>query len=144
MLLEQINALWETDSKIDVTEAGQAAVDIAKLHHKYFKILSNERLLLRRYEADMKKLKLEKYEFYTQGPNEETQSKGWKLPAKGLILKADIPMYIDADDDIINLSLKIGLQQEKVEVLDSILRSIMNRSYHINAFIEWEKFKNGT
>lgn len=143
MLLEQINALWETDSKIDVTEAGQAAVDIAKLHHKYFKILSNERLLLRRYEADMKKLKLEKYEFYTQGPNEETQSKGWKLPAKGLILKADIPMYIDADDDIINLSLKIGLQQEKVEVLDSILRSIMNRSYHINAFIEWEKFKNG-
>lgn len=144
MHIDQITALWEADCKIDVTEVGQAAVDIAKLHNKYLKILSNERLALKKCEADMKQLKLEKYEFYTQGPNEETQAKGWKLPAKGLILKADIPMYIDADQDIINLSLKIGLQQEKVEVLDSILRTIMNRSYHINAFIEWEKFKNGT
>ena len=98
---------------------------------------------LRSQEAEMKQLKLDKYEFYTQGPNEETESKGWKLPAKGLILKTDIPMYMDADSDIIKLSLKIGLQQEKIEFLDSIIRSLMNRGYNIKAAIDWTKFTMG-
>ena len=108
MHIDEIVALWEQDSKIDNTEIGDEAIKIAKLHHKYYQILINERLVLRQREADLKKLKLDKYEFFTQGPNEDTQKKGWKLPAKGLILKADIPMYMEADDDIIKQSLKVG------------------------------------
>jgi hypothetical protein len=91
----------------------------------------------------MKQLKLEKYEFYTQGPNEETQAKGWRIPAKGLILKSDIPMYMDADPEIIKLSLKIGLQQEKLELLESIIKSFGNRGYNIKAAIDWQKFTMG-
>ena len=91
----------------------------------------------------MKRLKLDKYEFFSQGPNEETQAKSWKLPAKGLILKADIPMYMDADEEIIKLSLKIGIQQEKIELLESIIKTLMNRSYSIKAAIDWQKFING-
>jgi hypothetical protein len=91
----------------------------------------------------MKRLKLEKYEFFSQGPNEETQEKGWKLPAKGLILKADIPMYMDADEDIIKLSLKIGILQEKIELLESIIKTLMNRGYNVKAAIDFYKFING-
>ena len=87
--------------------------------------------------------KLEKYEFYTQGPNEETEEKGWKLPAKVLILKADIPMYLDADQELIRQSLKIGLQQEKLELLESIIKSLGNRGYNIKAAIDWQKFTMG-
>ena len=92
----------------------------------------------------MKKLKLEKYEFFTQGPNEDTQKKGWKLPAKGIILKTDIPMYMDADDDIIRVSLRIGAQQEKIELLESIIKTIMNRGYNLKVVLEWQKFINGS
>lgn len=144
MKIEEILELWKEDSNIDKTEPGEEALKISKLHHKYFQILSSERLSLRKAESDLKKLRLDKYEFYTQGPNEETQEKGWKLPSKGLILKSDIPMYMEADDDIINLSLKIGLQQEKVEVLESIIKSIMNRGYNLKVYVEWVKFTNGT
>jgi hypothetical protein len=91
----------------------------------------------------MKQLKLDKYEFLTQGPNEETKDKGWKLPPKGMILKGDIPMYLDGDQDIINLSLKIGLQQEKVELLDSIIKTIINRNFIIRNAIDWQKFTMG-
>ena len=143
MKIDNIHELWKVDSAIDLTEPGEAAIDIAKLHHKYHQILSSERLTLRKQEADMKKLKLEKYEFYTQGPNEETQEKGWKLPSKGLILKADIPMYLEADPDIIELSLRIGYQQEKIELLESIIKSLMNRGYNLKVFVDWQKFKNG-
>jgi len=143
MKIEEITAQWKDDSVIDKTELGDEAIKIPKLHHKYYQILISEKLLLRSQEAEMKQLKLDKYEFYTQGPNEETESKGWKLPAKGLILKTDIPMYMDADSDIIKLSLKIGLQQEKIEFLDSIIRSLMNRGYNIKAAIDWTKFTMG-
>jgi hypothetical protein len=144
MKIEEIHELWKVDAEIDKTEPGEEALKIAKLHHKYFQILSSERLSLRKFESDLKKLRLDKYEFYTQGPNEETQEKGWKLPSKGLILKADIPMYMDADQDIINLSLRIGLQQEKIELLESIIKTIMNRGYNLKVYVEWVKFTNGS
>jgi hypothetical protein len=104
----------------------------------------SEKLALRSLDADMKKLKLDKYEFYTQGHTEETRALGWELPAKGMILKTDIPMYIDADRELIKLSLKIGIQQEKIELLESIIKSLNNRGYNIKAAIEWIRFTNGS
>ena len=143
MKLEEIFEQWKIDSNIDKTELGDEALKIPKLHHKYYQILINERLFLKSHESEMKRLKLDKYEFFSQGPNEETKAKSWKLPAKGLILKADIPMYMDADEEIIKLSLKIGIQQEKIELLESIIKTLMNRSYSIKAAIDWQKFING-
>jgi len=143
MLLEQIHDEWAKDSDIDKTELGEESLKIPKLHNKYFQIFSKERLLLRKYEADMKKLKLEKYEFYTQGPSKETKDRDWELPSKGIILKQEMPMYLEADKDIIELSLKIGYQQEKVEFLDSIIRSLTNRGFQIKAAIDWYKFTMG-
>lgn len=143
MKIEDILEQWNEDSQIDRTELDEEALKIPKLHHKYYQIYVQERLQLRALEANMKQLKLDKYEFFTQGPNEETQQKGWQLPAKGLILKSDIPMYMDADSDIIKLSLKIGLQQEKIELLESIIRSFQNRGYNIKSAIEWHRFTMG-
>jgi hypothetical protein len=144
MKLEEIHAVWKEDSHIDSTEIGEEAMKIAKLHHKYYQMLTHERFVLKGQESDMKKLKLAKYEFFTQGHNEETKEKGWEMPAKGIILKTDIPMYMDGDPDIIKLSLKIGLQQEKVELLESIIKTIMNRGYNLKVFIEWQRFINGS
>ena len=143
MKLEEIFEEWQKDSQIDRTELGEESLKIPKLHHKYFQIYSTEKLLLRKYESDFKKLKLEKHEFYTQGHNEETRSKGWELPAKGLILKADIPMYMEADTDIINMSLKIGYLQEKIELLESIIKSLTNRGYSIKTAVDWARFTMG-
>jgi hypothetical protein len=124
MKLDEIFEQWQIDSEIDKTELGDESLKIPKLHHKYFQIYTSERLLLRKYEAEMKQLKLEKYEFYTQGPSKETNDKGWIMPARGMILKQEMPMYMEGDKELIELSLKIGYQQEKVELLDSIIRKL--------------------
>ena len=143
MKIETIMEEWEKDSDIDKTELGDAALKLAKLHHKYYRFLVNEKMILKTYESDMHVLKLDKYEFFTQGPNEETVKKGWALPAKGLILKADIPMYMSADGEIINLSLRIGLQEEKIQALESIIRTLNSMGYNIRAAVDWQKFING-
>lgn len=143
MKLEAIFEEWKKDSEIDMTELAHESIKIPKLHHKYFQIYSTEKMLLRKYEAEMKTLKLDKYEFYTQGPSKESNEKGWVLPARGMILKQEMPMYLDADKELIDLSLKIGYQQEKIELLESIIKSLTNRGFQIKAAIEWNKFTMG-
>jgi hypothetical protein len=39
--------------------------------------------------------------------------------------------------------LKIAVQQEKVDVLESIIKSIKDRGFQIKNAIEWERFKVG-
>jgi hypothetical protein len=143
MTIEELQAEWDKDTQIDRTELGQEAIKIPQLHSKYYKIYSTSRLQLRKWESEFKVLKLEKYEFYTMGPTEDTEEKGWKLPPRGAILKAEVNNYIDADPDIIKASLKIGLQQEKIQFLEDIIKSLVNRGFQIQAAISWEKFKVG-
>jgi hypothetical protein len=143
MKIDAIYEEWNKDSEIDKTELGDEALKIPKLHHKYFQIYSAEKLLLRKYEAEMKSLKLSKYEFYTQGPTKETQELGWVLPARGMILKQEMPMYMEGDRELIDLSLKVGMQQEKVELLESIIKSLTNRGFQIKSAIDWFKFTMG-
>ena len=63
--------------------------------------------------------------------------------AKGMILKQEVQWYMDADKDIIDVSLKIGIQQEKIEMLTSIVQTLNNRGYQIKNAIDWLKFING-
>lgn len=143
MTLEEIFELWGEDSEVNRAELGNAALDIAKLHHKYYQIFSRERLTLRKMESELKKLKMDKYEFYVDGPTEDHIESGWKLPPKGRILKSDVNMYIDSDSDIIAMNLKIAYQNEKLELLESIIKTIGNRGFQIKSAIDWERFKVG-
>ncbi len=143
MKLESIFELWDADSHVDRQRLDEEALKIGVLHAKYHKIYTNERLILRKYEAELKELKLQKFEFYTQGPTKETVEKGWHLPPIGKILKADASTYVDADKDIINLSLKIGIQHEKIGLLESIIKTLQNRGYNIRAAIDYIKFTSG-
>lgn len=108
MTLDEIFELWSDDAATDPAELGNAALELAKLHQKYYRILSQERLLHKKLEMELKQLRVEKYEFYVDGPTEEQIQKGWKLPAKGRILKADSGSYIDSDSDIVAHTLKLA------------------------------------
>lgn len=143
MKIEEIREAWDADSVIDKTEIGDESLRIPKLHAKYMRMLSDERLLLRKLESDLKVLRRDKYEFYTMGPTKEQKDLGWELPARGMVLKQDINIYMESDKQVVDLSLRIGMQQEKVEMLDSILRSIMNRGYQLKTALDFLKFTMG-
>lgn len=142
MTLEEIMDSWSKDCDIDRTELGEESLRIPQLHSKYYKIFAQERLKLRKMESEFKAMKLEKYEFYTQGPSDETPSH-WRLPPRGMVLKADVPMYMDADRDVIDFSLRIGYQQEKIEYLENIVKTLNNRNFMIKNAIEWHRFTHG-
>lgn len=101
-----------------------------------------ERLALRHLENEFKRLKLEKWEFYTQGPYKGDE-RGWKLPSSGQILKSDLPMYLDADKDLIALKEKIELGIQKADMLKSCIDQINSRQWNIKNAIDYMKFMNG-
>lgn len=144
MKIESIFDLWEQDSKIQREILDDEALKISTLHHKYHKIYTQERLLLRKYESEMKVLKLEKFEFFTMGPTQETQAKGWKLPPVGKVIRSDCQQYIDADKDIIEHTLKIGIQHEKIELLESIIKTLNTRGFQIKTAVDFIKFTSGS
>jgi len=143
MKIDSIFEMWEQDSPIDRQRLDEAALNISSLHAKYHRIYTNERLVLRKYEGEMAELKLQKYEFYTQGPTKETVEKGWQLPPIGKIIKSDVGAYMEADRDIIHMNLKLGLQHEKISLLESIIKNLQNRGYNIRAAVDYIRFIGG-
>lgn len=146
MKLEDILAEWDKDCQLDRTKLDIVSLGIPQMHAKYVRLLSHERLVLKKFEADFKVLKLDKHDFYVDGPNEETP-KNWIEESKAFgkrVLKADAGRYLEADKDIINMSLKIGMQQEKIEVLKSIVETIGRLGFQVKSAIDWMRFQNGS
>ena len=143
MTLDEILDLWHVDSQLDRTELGEEALKIPQLHSKYYKIFATERLKLRKLQAEHKELSKAKCEYYNGTIDyDEMRDRGWD-PNPLKILKQDIPQYVDADKDMINLNLKIAYHQEIVDFLDNAIRSLNSRGFNISAAIKWEQFKVG-
>jgi hypothetical protein len=142
MKLEDIFAEWDVDSQLDRNKLDVVALGLPQMHAKYLRYLSHERLLLKKFEADYKTMKFDKHDFYVDGPNEETPPT-WVSPAKGRIIKTDVGRYLEADKDLINLSLKIGMQQEKIETLKSIVDTISRLGFQVKNAIDWMRFQSG-
>lgn len=141
MKLEEILSEWEVDCNIDFTELGMQSLNTSKLHHKYITEYTHSHIVLKNLEQRLLSLKSDKQDFYLKGETQETRSKGWEWPGK--IFKGDIDIYMNRDKDIIDLNTKIIIQREKTELLESILKQLNNRGYHIKNAIDWEKFRSG-
>ena len=59
------------------------------------------------------------------------------------VLKNELDVYIDSDNDMIEMNLKVVMQEEKVNYLDSVMRHLNNRGYLIRQMIDWAKFTHG-
>jgi hypothetical protein len=143
MTLDDVLNMWAIDCEMDRTELGEESLKLPKMHSKYLRHFSEERLILRKMEEDRKELSKLKHDYY-RGilPEEDLKEQGWD-PFRLSILKSDVHMYLDSDKDMIRSNLKMSVQQEKVDALESIIRAINNRGYLIKAAIDYERFKVG-
>lgn len=143
MKLEDIHELWSNDCKINTMDISGESVNTPKLHGKYLQIMSVERMKLRQLREQKKELVRAKTDYYMgRLDREEMEARGWE-PFAMRLLKNDIPGYLDGDRDVIKINLQIGVQEEKVEVLESILKTIANRGFQIKSYIDWKRFENG-
>lgn len=143
MKLDEIQTEWEKDSVLDRSELGEESLRIPQLHSKYYKMYSAERIRMRQLELEYKSLYKIKYEYYNGTISEEELRENEWEPFMLKILKTDISTYMEADRDMQTIKAKIAVQEEKVDYLESIVKSLPARGYQIKAAIDWVKFTQG-
>ena len=143
MKFEEIQIAWTRDCKMDETELSHESIKIPQLHNKYLIFYSNEKLKFKEIKYLFAGLIRRKRDYYSgRMTAEELEAADWE-PFQLKLLKADVQEYIDADDNIIESKKLLALQEEKVNYLESIVKSLTTRGYLIKNAIDWKKFTEG-
>jgi len=95
---------------------------------------------LQEVKGDYKKLYREKWEYY--GGKADAKVYVTK-PFDLKVLKSDLSVYIESDDDIIQSEHKVAYFETVVKYIDGVLRSINSRGWDIKNAIDWKKFEAG-
>jgi len=143
MKIEDIVSEWDKDCRIDETELGDESTKIPVVHNKYLKIYVGENAQLKKMYAHRSKMKRTLTEYYLGEMDQEELKEFGRDQFYKKLLKNEIDTYIESDDIWIDINLKVALQQEKVNYLDSIIKSINNRGFQIKNAIDWLRFTNG-
>lgn len=137
--LDELMEEWHNDCKLDSTEPGLELIRISSLHGKYLHILSHHRMLVKKITNEYNKLRLTKFQYYHgELDMEELKERGWE-PNSRIIIKQNIPIYMDADEDLNNIVLKKVIHEEVVEFCTSVVKELNSRVYALRSFIEWKK-----
>jgi hypothetical protein len=124
-------------------ELDTESLKIPQLHGKYLNFLTDERLSLRKIEADRSVMLRAKWEYYTgKMSQEELAVRGWE-PFALKILRNDLDLYLDSDSDLIKCNQKIEYQKEKISLLEEVVKELNTRHWKIRNAIEWRRFTNG-
>lgn len=137
--------MWSKDAQVDLTEPARELAKISSLHAKYLNILSHHNLIIKKLNSDYTKKKSIMFQYYSGDLNdpEELEKYGFNEPMRKKILRQDIPIYLDGDEQLINILLKKSLHQEIVDYCSSIIKEINNRTFQLNNIIKWEIFTSG-
>lgn len=140
MKLEDIMDEAEKYLQIDETNLAKESIETPKMYGKLLRIRTNESMLLQRYRFQLKKLYQDKRDYYLGRADPEVyKAKPFDLK----ILKSEVDSYIEADDDIQDLTLKIEVQTEKITYLDNALKQVANRGFTIKNALDFNKLMNG-
>jgi hypothetical protein len=143
MSTDDISEIWSKDAKIDEANLVAESKKIPELHNKYYTMYYKEALRVKKLRYDYKELELAKREWLDGSMAEEDlKERGWKTSQRK-ILRTDIDKYLQADPDIIRLSLKIDYHTANADFLEDIIKTIHSRNFIIKSMIDVLKFQHG-
>ena len=141
MNLEQIQEMWEKDSKIDPDNLHDESLKIPQLHSKYYTLYNTITLLRERAREQYSKVRLERYNYYTGKATAEVYAEE-PFPYK-VREKDAIQRHLAADDKMNKVDMKIKYYDIMLKFLEEVIRAVSNRTYQIKNAIEWNKFQAG-
>ena len=140
MQLEDIKTESKIDLEVDDERLDTEALKNQELYRKYIDYKSNFELLLYKAKGDYKILYREKWEYY--GGKADAKVYATK-PFDLKVLKTDLHVYLESDEDIIRAEHKIAYLETTIKYIEGMLQNIKNRGWGIKNAIEWRKFEAG-
>ena len=141
MNLEQIQEMWEKDSKIDPDNLHDESLKIPQLHSKYYTVYNTVTLMREKAREQYTKIRLERHNYYTgKAPAEVYEEEPFPYKVRE---KDAIQRHMDADERLTKIDMKIRYYDVTLKFLEEIIRNISGRTYQIKNAIEWQKFQAG-
>jgi len=139
--LDTIQRMWNEDSKIDPDNLHTESLNIPVLHGKYHELYNNILLLRKKAEQQRKNIRHERYEYFSGKADPDVYNDN-PFPKK-IRDKDTMQKYLDADEKLSGLSLKIEYYETMMKYLEEILKQVTNRTYQIKNAIEFMRFSSG-
>ena len=139
--LESLQEMWVKDAEIDKDNLHDESLNIPSLHAKYFELYNTVFLLRKKAEQQRKNIRHERYEYFS-GKSDPSVYIENPFPKK-IRDKDTMQKYLDADEKLSTVSLKIDYYDTMLVYLESILKVIQNRTYQIKNAIEYMRFQSG-
>jgi len=140
MTLDELKLQVEKDLKINDERLDTESYKNQELYAKYLEQKTNFEFLLYRAKGEYKTLFREKWEYY--GGKADAKVYVTK-PFDLKVLKTDLSIYIESDEDIIKVEHKISYLESVVKYIEGVLRSIQSRGWDIKNAISWKQFEAG-
>ena len=143
MNLEKIEELWAKDAEafFDHRELpdllANDSMETPRLHAKYLQLYNEFKLMLSDAETKYVKLYKEKWLYYNgKAPASVYAEKPFDLK----VLKGDLDMFIDSDDEVCRAKQKKDYLETCINSIDRILKQIDSRGFAIKNTIEIVKY----
>ena len=140
MKLTEIEKMAENDLKLRIDRTEVDSANTPSLFNKYHKELRLCEQELIETAIRLKKIWKEKWYYYSGKCDPDVYK---EKPLNIKILKTDIKMHIEADDDVLGLTFRLEMLEMKKKAIERIMKEINNRSFHITNIIKTLEFKNG-
>ena len=141
MNLDQLKEEARKDLIIENEEQlGSESLKNQKIKIKYLEQRSRFQLLLQKANGDYQRMYREKWEYY--GGKSDAKIYAAK-PFDLKVLKTDLGVYINSDEDIMEIEMKIEYYETVVQFIEGVIKSIDNRSWDIKHAQDWKKFLAG-
>jgi hypothetical protein len=138
MTYKEIQELAEQELKIDRFKLGEEATRTPNILMRFLDIYRTEKVVLHKMVKKYNELRKDKWEYYSGKASDEVYN---EKPFDVKVLRQDLDLYLDADEELSELYLNIQTQKEKIFYLEKIIRGIEQREFSIKnaiAMLRWE------
>ena len=144
MNLDEVVDIWIADSKVDETELSRESLKTPLLHAKYLKMYSEEAVKLKSLYVKRKRIQNTLNAYYKGDLNNPEDLKEIdREPWSRKVLRQEVQEYVDADEDMVKINIRIGYQEEIVSALKEIIKAINTRGFAIKNAIDFLKWSGG-
>jgi hypothetical protein len=139
MNLKQLKEEIYKDVKL-TNDLSLESLQIADITNKYLQLRLEDNLTLKALESKYDQLYKDKWIYYAGKADPDVYI---EKPFKLIILRTDVPIFLNGDEELCRLKEKVDLIKEKVKMIDAIIQIMNQRSFNISNSIKWQSFING-
>jgi hypothetical protein len=140
MTFDEIKDKALVDLKIKKDDLVQSSVEGPLLYCQYLNEHSDAKDALSKLEIQYKKLYKDKWLYYSGKATAEVYK---EKPFNLKVLKADMSIFFDSDQELIDQNYKISYMKDKIFYITKILEELSRRSFIISNCIKSNSFNNG-